>query len=156
MQNRCSEASARAKIFDHAMRFASVIHRHEEYFASATLPGQFSRLPNQPFLNGQLGSGIAYGDRDAETKDVFANAARVEGFRATTGYGQWIYRDRQIESEKSIRDLDVGHQIHRLRGRGRPMSSQEAELIFKKLSGAAREDGQVIEVSCRCNINVSS
>ncbi|CAD6891174.1 unnamed protein product, partial [Tilletia caries] len=75
IQSRYGETYIRARIVDYAAFFGRVVSRHEEYFWGHTKIG----WPSQPFLNGQLGSGLVYVDREMEMREIQINAMRAEG-----------------------------------------------------------------------------
>lgn len=159
---RYSEQYVRARVMEYALHFTRLVTRHEEQFyppaamsgsveggagGTALMASMLERFPHQPYLNGQLGSGIAFGDREGEARELACNAGRVEGFRSSPGYAAWLAFDAKIaRGETNITEVDVWHQIARLKGRGRPMHSSEAGLIFATLSKNVRSEGQVLEM----------
>lgn len=88
VQNRCSESYLRSRVTEYVATFARHITRHDDYFHGTAAP-ELHRFPHQPYLNGQIGSGTAFGDREGEARELMANAQRVEGFRSSVGYEAW-------------------------------------------------------------------
>ncbi|PWN23179.1 spindle pole body interacting protein [Microstroma glucosiphilum] len=150
IQNRCSESYLRSRVTEYVSTFARHITRHDDYFHGTAAP-ELHRIPHQPYLNGQLGSGTAFGDREGEARELMANAQRVEGFRSSAGYELWSKADAICRLDTSlIPGLDLWHQICRLRGRGKAMQIAEAELVFATLVKSLNNDGQVIELLSVC------
>lgn len=150
---RFSEVYVRARVTEYASHFVRLVTRHEEQFhppqaasGMTAVATMLERFPHQPYLNGQLGSGIAFGDRDGEMRELASNAGRVEGFRSSPGHAAWLSFDARIARQMTITDVDIWHQISRLRGRGRAMHSAEAALIFSTLVRNVKTDSQVVEL----------
>lgn len=138
---RYGERYVRSRFIDYAANFIRLAARHEEYYY-----GQTSLAPsNQPFLNGQLGSGAVYADRETELKEVHVNAMRIEGWRATEAYSLLCADEAHRDRQKAIIGIDVGHQLARLR-RAKKMNYSEAELIFSTLARTVRLPEQIIEL----------
>ncbi|CAO1621158.1 unnamed protein product [Sympodiomycopsis kandeliae] len=144
--SRYSEQYIRSRIIDYVGAFARHIHRHEDYFFQRSL------LTQQPYLNGQLGSGTAFGDRDGELKELISNAGRVEGFKLTSSYSDWTTIEserhslqRQIFHPDTTSSLDIWHQLSRLRGRGKPLSSAELDLILTSFEKVLKSNDAIIE-----------
>lgn len=155
ISSRFGEAYVRSRVIDYVTAFTRHVTRHEDYFYGPSPPA-LHRFLHQPYLNGQLGSGNAFGDREGEMKEIISNAGRVEGFRSTRGYREWVIADadRRITQRATFSggrsdvdaSPDIWHQISRLRGRGKPMSGQEVDLIFATLDRCVRNPGQIIEL----------
>ncbi|CAO1612702.1 unnamed protein product [Parajaminaea phylloscopi] len=143
---RYSESYVRARISEYAANFGRNVVRHDEQcHGGAPLP-ELRRFPHQPYLNGQIGSGTSFGDREGEHRDLAANAGRTEGFRATPGYKKWLDAAAQRQSQESIVNVDAWHQVSRLRGRGKAMSGSEASLIFSTLNKNVKSEEQIVEL----------
>lgn len=78
---RYGERYVLARWVDYASHFARLAARHEEHhYGSSSIAPQ-----SQPYLNGQLGSGVVFADRESELKELQANAMRAEGWIVTDG-----------------------------------------------------------------------
>ncbi|KAE8187291.1 hypothetical protein CF336_g6623, partial [Tilletia laevis] len=141
IQSRYGETYIRARIVDYAAFFGRVVSRHEEYFWGHTKIG----WPSQPFLNGQLGSGLVYVDREMEMREIQINAMRAEGWRASSAYP--LFRQDAVHREvtREIRAFDVVHQLHRIR-RAKQLSYGESDLIFATIAKLIRTPEQIVEL----------
>ncbi|KAK0522061.1 hypothetical protein OC834_006426 [Tilletia horrida] len=141
IQSRYGEAYVRARMVDYASLFGRIVSRHEEHFWGHTKIG----WPSQPFLNGQLGSGLVYADREMEMREISVNAMRAEGWRASSAYP--LFRQDAIHREvtREIRSFDVLHQIQRLR-RAKQLSHGESDLIYSAIARAVRTPEQIVEL----------
>ena len=138
---RYGEKYVRARFSEYAFGFIRQVVRHEEHFY-----GHTSIAPqSQPYLNGQLGSGIVSKDRELELREVQASALRIETFRGTESYR--LYRNDEAirERNRAITGFDLHHQLGRLR-RARKMTASECELIFSTIARSVRSSEQIIEV----------
>ncbi|EST05000.2 Arf3-interacting protein 1, N-terminal domain protein [Kalmanozyma brasiliensis GHG001] len=136
------ERFIRARVQEYVFFFVQRVTRHEEHFY-----GRTSLAPTcQPFLNGQLGSGPNYVDRDAEMREILSNQMRIEGFRSTIAYRLLVEQLNQHGGyTRAIRDFDVAHQIGRLR-RARKLFAGEAELIYETIAKSVVTHDQIVEV----------
>ncbi|KAE8212200.1 hypothetical protein CF327_g4122 [Tilletia walkeri] len=141
IQSRYGETYIRARIVDYAQFFGRVVSRHEEYFWGHTKIG----WPSQPFLNGQLGSGLVYVDREMEMREIQINAMRAEGWRTSSAYA--LFRQDAIHREvtREIRTFDFVHQIQRLR-RAKQLSHGESDLIFAMIAKSVKTPEQIVEL----------
>lgn len=146
ISSRYSEAYVRARISEYVANFTRLVMRHDEQCHGGSPIVELRRFPQQPYLNGQIGSGTAFGDRDNELKELSANAGRIEGFRGAPGYKLWLDVEAQRRSAETITQVDAWHQVSRLRGRGKPISSTEAILIFSTLSKNVQSEEQIVEL----------
>lgn len=138
---RYSEKYVRCRFAEYASYFVRSAARHEEYFY-----GQTSLAPSsQPFLNGQLGSGMIFVDREIETKEIMMNAKRIEAWRMTDSYAILMANVDNTGVIRSLFDFDLGHQISRLR-RAKKVSNGEAEMIFVMLAKQLRTPDHVVEL----------
>ena len=141
IQAHYGERYVRARITDFVAGFAKAVARHEEHFYGHTSIA----VTSQPFLNGQLGSGPVYADRDTELREITANQMRAEGFRGTVAYRLYRKDEAEWERTRTIRSFDPSHQIARLR-RARSLAQGEAELIFDTISRAVVSNEQISEL----------
>ncbi|KAK0544318.1 hypothetical protein OC846_006120 [Tilletia horrida] len=141
IQSRYGETYIRARIVDYAIYFSRVVSRHEEHYWGSTKIG----WPSQPFLNGQLGSGLVYPDREMEMREIQINAMRAEGWRNSSAYPLFRQDAVHLEVTREIRSFDVIHQIQRLR-RAKQLSYGESDLIFASIAKAARTPDQIVEL----------
>lgn len=148
------------------MRIAA---RYESETTGSTQIG----YPTQMFLErGEggretLGSGFVFSDELVSAKEMGLNAVRIEGWRRTNTYGNfvavsrffvyfgwwtgWLMRRRRQDFAKSlsfntIRGFDVVHQLQRLR-HGKNMSDRETECIMRNIADNLYTYEQVIEVT---------
>lgn len=135
---RYGERYIRSRWTDWATNFLRQVARHEEHF--------YGEMQSQPFLNGQLGSGLISGNREAEMKEIAACALRIEAFRATDAYRLCRQDELDRDTNRCVTGFDLVHQLARLR-RARNMSLREGELIFATVARAVQTPEQIIEVS---------
>lgn len=136
------ERFIRSRVQEYVFLFVQRVARHEEHFY-----GRTSLAPTcQPFLNGQLGSGPVYVDREAEMREILSNQMRIEGFRTTIAY-QLLKEELQKYGgyTQAIRNFDVAHQIGRLR-RARKLLPGESDLIFETIAKSVVTHDQIMEV----------
>jgi hypothetical protein len=138
---RYGERNIRSRFSDWAANFIRQVARHEEHYygQSGIAP------PSQPYLNGQLGSGIISTDREAELKDIQANAMRIEAFRETDSYKLYRQDEAAREADRTITGFDINHQLGRLR-KAKKLSSGEYELILSTVARSIRTPDQIIEL----------
>lgn len=136
------ERFIRARVQEYVFFFVQRVARHEEHFYRRT-----SLAPTcQPFLNGQLGSGPNYVDRDAEMREILSNQMRIEGFRSTIAYSVLVEElNAHGGYTRAIRDFDVAHQIGRLR-RARKLFAGESDLIFETIARSVVTHDQIVEL----------
>ncbi|TKY84840.1 hypothetical protein EX895_005920 [Sporisorium graminicola] len=136
------ERFIRSRVQEYVFLFVQRVARHEEHFY-----GRTSFAPTcQPFLNGQLGSGPVYVDRDAEMREILSNQMRIEGFRSTIAYHLLVEElQRHDGYTQAVRGFDLAHQIGRLR-RARKLHVGEADLIFDTIAKSVVTHDQIVEV----------
>ncbi|KAJ1600348.1 hypothetical protein NDA14_006775 [Ustilago hordei] len=136
------ERFIRSRVQEYVSLFVQRVARHEEHFY-----GRTSLAPTcQPFLNGQLGSGPVYVDRDAEMREIISNQMRIEGFRSTIAYHLLAEELQKYGGyTQAIRNFDVAHQIGRLR-RARKLLPRESDLIFEMIAKSVVTHDQIMEV----------
>ncbi|SNX84975.1 uncharacterized protein MEPE_03684 [Melanopsichium pennsylvanicum] len=136
------ERFIRSRIQEYVFFLVQRVARHEEHFY-----GHTSLLPTcQPFLNGQLGSGPVYVDREAEMREILSNQMRIEGFRSTIAYHLLVEElQKHGGYTQAIRNFDIAHQIGRLR-RAKKLDTGESDLIFKTIAKSVVSHDQIVEV----------
>lgn len=97
---------------------------------------------------GQLGSGLVFNDEALGLKELVANAHRIEGWKGTTSYKYFMVDFQDHVASSPIRNMDVLHQIYRLRHASglRKMGDAEAYAIFRSLADGVKGYEQVVEV----------
>ncbi|KAN0065157.1 hypothetical protein ACQY0O_001654 [Thecaphora frezii] len=141
IQAHYGERYIRSRITDFVMAFAKSVSRHEEHVYGFTKLGPTS----QPFLNGQLGSGPVFPDRDAEIREIQANQVRVEGFRASIPFRLFLQDEQEAQQSPPLLPFDLSHQIARLK-RARQLSPGESELIFSTIAQTIVTHDQITEL----------
>lgn len=136
------ERYIRSRVQEYVFRFVQRVARHEEHFY-----GRTSLAPScQPFLNGQLGTGPVYVDREAEMREILSNQMRIEGFRSTIAFSLLVDELQKYGGyTHAIRNFDVAHQIGRLR-RARSLHVGESDLIFETIAKSVVTHDQIMEV----------
>ncbi|SJX63499.1 uncharacterized protein SRS1_14255 [Sporisorium reilianum f. sp. reilianum] len=136
------ERFIRSRVQEYVFLFVQRVARHEEHFY-----GRTSLAPTcQPYLNGQLGSGPVYVDRDAEMREIASNQMRIDGFRDTIAYRLLVHELQRYDGyTQAVRGFDLGHQIGRLR-RARRLHVGEADLIFATIARSVLTHDQIVEV----------
>ncbi|EIM21636.1 spindle pole body interacting protein [Wallemia mellicola CBS 633.66] len=137
------EAHIRARFADLVSSFVKIASRYEE----ETSPnGQTSiGFPSQPFSNGQLGSGTVFTDESNRVRELSANAFRIEGWQETATYKNYVHDFQQYLKTRAIKDIDIAHQIHRLRT-AKGMNPTEAHIIYRSLAQNTETYEQVVEI----------
>ncbi|SPO26732.1 uncharacterized protein UTRI_04039_B [Ustilago trichophora] len=136
------ERFIRSRVQEYVFLFVQRVARHEEHFY-----GRTSLVPHcQPFLNGQLGSGPVYVDRESEMREILSNQMRIEGFRSTIAYNLLVEELQKYGGyTHAIRNFDIAHQIGRLR-RARKLHVGESDLIFETIAKSVTSHDQIVEV----------
>jgi hypothetical protein len=140
------ETLVRSRFVEYVWRFVRLASRYEEDVLGATT----ICFPGASFADGtgdssHLGSGIDFLDDVAGSREVLANASRIEGWRRTA-----MHRMRQEDfkhslADSAIRGFDVNHQLWRLRN-VKHMQDAEAELIMRTMVDAVQTYDQVAEL----------
>ncbi|ETS60005.1 hypothetical protein PaG_05996 [Moesziomyces aphidis] len=136
------ERYIRSRVQEYVFHFVQRVARHEEHFCGRTWLGPAC----QPFLNGQLGSGPVYADRDSEMREILSNQMRIEGFRRTIAYQLLADKVREFGGwTPAIRSFDLAHQLGRLR-RAKKLHVGESDLIFQTIAQGVVTHEQIVEV----------
>ncbi|KAM0746057.1 spindle pole body interacting protein [Meredithblackwellia eburnea MCA 4105] len=144
IQSHYGESTIRARFVDYIYRFVRLASKYEEDLqgsGNSTIGYQV-----RSYGKSGLGSGVVFSDEAGGSREVLANAGRIEAWRKTDGYAlfQKAFQDRL--SADPLQGLDLGHQLSRLRQVSRKMPPGEVELILRTLSGLARTDEGVIAI----------
>ncbi|KDE03431.1 hypothetical protein MVLG_06094 [Microbotryum lychnidis-dioicae p1A1 Lamole] len=129
------EAAIRARCTDYVQRFVRIASRYEEDVTGTTSIG----YPYAPFTTGPvsvLGSGVFFPDETMTTREMSINAGRVEGWCLTNGY-TLFKQSFALDCERPMRQIDLSHQLARLRY-SRRMQSTEVAAIMRSLAELCR------------------
>ncbi|TIB35536.1 hypothetical protein E3P85_00395 [Wallemia ichthyophaga] len=133
------EAHIRARFTDLVSSFVRMASRYEE---EASAIGCTSiGFSSHPFSDGLLGSGTVFNDESSRVRELSANAFRIEGWQDTATYKNY----RHYLKNRAIKDIDVAHQINRLRT-ARAMHPSEAQMIYQFLAQNTETYDQVVEI----------
>ncbi|KAI0261594.1 spindle pole body interacting protein [Gloeopeniophorella convolvens] len=140
------ETLVRARFVDYVTRFVRLASRYEEDVLGTTNIG----FPSVSFAEGpletpQLGSGIVFSDEAAGSREVLANASRIEGWRRTAMYRVYQEDFKLNLAGSALQGFDVNHQLWRLRN-ARHVQDAEVELIMRTMVDSVRTYDQVVEL----------
>jgi hypothetical protein len=140
------ETLVRARFVEYLWRFVRLSSRYEEDILGATTIG----FPGVLFSEGpgdtsQLGSGIVFLDDVAGSREVTANASRIEGWRRTPMHRMFQEDFKRVRATSAIRGFDIHHQLWRLRN-VKHMQDAEVELIMRTLVNAVQTYDQAVEL----------
>jgi len=140
------EPLVRARFVDYVARFVRLASRYEEDILGATSIG----FPSVPFNEGpgdtsQLGSGVIFLDDVAGSREVTANASRIEGWRRTPTHHMYQEDFKRSLAVNAIRGFDIHHQLYRLRN-VKYMQDAEVELIIRTLVNSVQTYDEVVEL----------
>ncbi|BGP39727.1 hypothetical protein JCM10450v2_003696 [Rhodotorula kratochvilovae] len=142
IQSHYGEAVIRARFADYVSRFVRLASRYEEETSSSSTTS--IGFPSAPAREGQLGSGIVFGDEGAGARELAANAPRIEAWMKTPSYRAYQAAFRQAQQDSPFRpSFDLAHQLARLR-LSRAVAPPEAVLILRTLSDSLRSDAAVV------------
>ncbi|KAF5381150.1 hypothetical protein D9757_009432 [Collybiopsis confluens] len=170
------ESLVRVRFMEYVMRFVRLASRYEEETVLSSSSSSVNFAPSDstnpllanaktkigyPSLSfkeshiasglshlGQLGSGVVFNDETLGLKELVANAHRIEGWKGTTSYKYYIADFQDHVANSPIRNMDVLHQITRLRHASGPkkMGDAEAYAIFRSLADGVKAYDQVVEL----------
>jgi hypothetical protein len=105
----------RAKFQEYVARFVQLASQYEEQTDGQTSIG-LSRT-NTPESAKYLGTGLVFTDESSRSREISANASRIEGWRATTSYTylQEVSKNTRKENMPSVVQL-FEHDLILLRG----------------------------------------
>ncbi|KAI0301650.1 spindle pole body interacting protein [Multifurca ochricompacta] len=140
------ESLVRARFVEYVWRFVRLASRYEEDILGTTTIG----FPGISFNEGpgdtsQLGSGTVFLDDAAGSREVLANASRIEGWRRTAMYPMFQEDFKRSLATSAIRGFDINHQLWRLRN-VKHMPDAEVELIMRTMVNSVQTYNQVVEV----------
>ncbi|GJJ15121.1 hypothetical protein Clacol_009396 [Clathrus columnatus] len=141
------EGLIRTRMTEYSLRFVRLAARYEEEFGSTEIghPTAPFEPPTPEFPHGRLGSGIAFLDDVAGSRELLANASRIEGWRHTKSYEHFKIDFQTSLDTKAIQGFDIAHQLWRLR-HTKNLSDAEVELIMRTLVDSVRSYDQVVEL----------
>ncbi|KAH9973799.1 spindle pole body interacting protein [Lactifluus volemus] len=140
------ETLVRARFVEYVWRFVRLASRYEEDTIGTTTIG----FPGASFNEGpgdssQLGSGIIFLDDAAGSRELQANASRIEGWRRTTMYRMFQEDFKRHLATCAIRGFDIHYQLWRLRN-AKHMQDAEVELIMRTMVDSVQTYDQVVEL----------
>ncbi|KAI0064359.1 spindle pole body interacting protein [Artomyces pyxidatus] len=140
------ESLVRARFTEYVQRFVRLASRYEEDVLGTTTIG----FPSATFIEGpgdhsHLGSGIVFLDEAAGSRELAANASRIEGWRRTATYHGYQEQFKRSLSVNAIQGFDVVHQLWRLR-HVKNMQDAEVELIMRTFVETVQAYDQVVEL----------
>ncbi|KAI0266905.1 spindle pole body interacting protein [Russula aff. rugulosa BPL654] len=140
------EPLVRARFVDYMARFVRLASRYEEDVIGATTIG----FPSVPFNEGpgdtsQLGSGVIFLDDIIGSREVTANASRIEGWRRTPTHRMFQEDFKRSLATNAVRGFDIHHQLWRLRN-VKYMQDAEVELIMRTLVNSVQTYDEVVEL----------
>ncbi|KAH8996382.1 spindle pole body interacting protein [Lactarius akahatsu] len=140
------ETLVRARFVEYVWRFVRLASRYEEDVLGTTtigFPG--GSFTEGPGVTSHLGSGIVFLDDAAGSREVLANASRIEGWRRTAMHRMCQEDFKHSLAGSAIRGFDVSHQLWRLRN-VKHMQDAEVELIMRTMVDAVETYDQVTEL----------
>ncbi|OCF42058.1 hypothetical protein I317_04145 [Kwoniella heveanensis CBS 569] len=141
MSSHYGESNIRLRFTDYLNRFVRLAAYQEFTQTGTTKIG----CPSVPYRDGGvLGSGAVFTDEQTRSREMWANAARIDAWRKTKSYRLYA-KDWHSRLKRRSVDFDVQYQIARLR-MAKNMSDGEAEAIFSALSNGVRTYDQVVEL----------
>ncbi|KZV91708.1 spindle pole body interacting protein [Exidia glandulosa HHB12029] len=149
------EQNVRQRFTEYVQRFVRMAARYEEdqfgrteigFRSAPFVPGGMGGHLASGVVGVQLGSGIIPLDPVAFSKELNANASRIEGWRKTRSY-EYYATDFAGQLEGSaFRGVDVYHQLWRL-SNVRSVSVPETEVMMRTFAAeAARSYDAVVEL----------
>ncbi|KAF2435505.1 spindle pole body interacting protein [Tothia fuscella] len=141
ISNRHGEAVLRMKFRSWVHRFTLLSATFEEivYGASALHIGA-SEIDEDRFGYGVSGHGLVWPDEASRTREIQVQVGRIEGWRQSRSYFSLV-RDlaSQWERGESVRGIDLGFQVERLRGL--KVGEAGAGEIYRAVSRAIERAG---------------
>lgn len=140
------EGLVRARFTDYVARFVRLAARYDEELNGSTKMG----FPTFPFSERhgdrpRLGSGVVFIDESAASREMMANASRIEAWRKTK-MCEYYEPDFQASlASDSIKGIDLLHQLHRLRIT-KNLPDAEVELMMRSLAENLQSYEQVVEL----------
>ncbi|KAK6537845.1 hypothetical protein TWF694_010747 [Orbilia ellipsospora] len=138
---RFGEWAVRARWRDWVIRFTRMATAFEEavYGASALWIGHEENHVIK-------GHGYVWADEALKTRDLTANAARIEGWRGTRSYLTLVQESAQLYQAKPIKIVDLHHQIDRLRVLR--LSHEDSEKIYMVLKHYVDDYEEINQLLC--------
>ncbi|KAJ3571772.1 hypothetical protein NP233_g3548 [Leucocoprinus birnbaumii] len=146
IEDHFGEGLVRMRFTEYVARFVRLASRYEEEVTGATKIGYPSSPPTElPGQAAQLGSGIAFADDATCSRELAANAHRIEAWRKTTSYHYCIADYEKFAASSAIKGFDVLHQLFRVR-HGKNLADSEVLAIMRTLADNVRTYEQVVEL----------
>ncbi|KAK3819816.1 MAG: docking domain of Afi1 for Arf3 in vesicle trafficking-domain-containing protein [Benniella sp.] len=142
IQAHYGEMVIRAKFQEYVARFVQLASLYEEQTEGQTSIG-LSRT-NTPESAKYLGTGLVFTDESSRSREIAANASRIEGWRATTSYTYLQEDHKAWLSSRSINCMDVKRVISLLK-LAKTLSPQEVSSLFRGFLQNIATDEQIIE-----------
>ncbi|KAL9711825.1 hypothetical protein Ac2012v2_004898 [Leucoagaricus gongylophorus] len=146
IEDHFGEGLVRMRFTEYVTRFARLASRYEEEVTGATKFGPpsnpFTEIPGQA---PQLGSGIAFADEATYSRELAANAHRIEAWRKTSSYYYCIADYEKFAALSAIRGFDVLHQLFRIRN-GKNLADSEVLAIMRAFADNVKNYEQVVEL----------
>ncbi|KAF3285443.1 hypothetical protein TWF173_009569 [Orbilia oligospora] len=141
ISSRFGEWAVRARWRDWVLRFTRMATAFEEavYGASALWIGHEENHVIK-------GHGYVWADEALKTRDLTANAARIEGWRGTRSYLTLVQESAQLYQAKPIKIVDLHHQIDRLRVLR--LSHEDSEKIYMVLKHYVDDYEEINQLLC--------
>jgi hypothetical protein len=139
--NRHGEAVVRMKFRAWVHRFTLIAGTFEEIvFGASALHIGASEIDEDRFSYGVSGHGLVWPDEAARTREIQAQVGRIEGWRQSRSYFSLV-RDlaSQWERGESVRGIDLGFQVERLRGL--KVGEANAGEVYRAISRAVDRAG---------------
>ncbi|KAF4583378.1 hypothetical protein EYR38_002128 [Pleurotus pulmonarius] len=138
------EGMVRMRFTEYVTRFVRLASRYEEETLGKTKIGyptaSFTDVPRP-----RLGSGMVFTDDASAMRELTANAYRMEAWRNTNTYANYVVDFAKAQASSAIKSFDVLHQLFRLR-QAKNMSDTEVELIVRTIANNVRTYEQVVEL----------
>ncbi|WVQ96709.1 hypothetical protein IAU59_003816 [Kwoniella sp. CBS 9459] len=141
MASHYGESNIRLRFTDYLNRFVRLA-AYQEYTQTGTTKIGYPSVPYRD--DGILGSGTVFADEQTKSREMWANAHRIDAWRKTKSYRLYA-KDLASRLKRRSVDFDVHYQMARLR-MAKNMSDSEAEAIFSALSNGVRTYDQVVEL----------
>ncbi|EKM80927.1 hypothetical protein AGABI1DRAFT_71556 [Agaricus bisporus var. burnettii JB137-S8] len=146
IEDHFGEGLVRMRFTEYVYRFVRLAARYEEEVTGTInfghLSSFFTEIPGQ---GPKLGSGIAFPDEATCSRELAANAHRIEAWRKTSSYQYYIADHEKLTAGSSIKGFDVAHQLARLRY-GKNLADTEVLAIMRTLADNVRTYEQIVEL----------
>ncbi|KAF9101080.1 hypothetical protein BGX29_006015 [Mortierella sp. GBA35] len=142
IQAHYGEMVIRAKFQEYVTRFVQLASQYEDQTYGQTTIG-INRI-NTPESSKYMGTGLVFSDDGSRSREIAANASRIEGWRATTSYNYLQEDHKAWLATRSIRCMDVKRVISLLK-LARSLSAQDVSTLYRGFLQNIVTDEQIIE-----------